>query len=62
MIWITTKLSAIESICNNTWHGEHLREVNSALGDQPINDKVKQWDEDKNQKGIQYLKHHGNKD
>lgn len=52
MIWITTKLSAFESICNNTWHGEHLREVNSALGDQPINDKVKQWDEDKNQKGI----------
>lgn len=44
--------SAVESICNIKRHGEHLREVNSALGDQPINDKVKQRDEDKNQEGI----------
>jgi hypothetical protein len=37
-----------------TWeaHSEHLREVNATLGDQTINDKVKQWYEDKNQKGI----------
>lgn len=33
-------------------HGKHLREVNSTLGNQPINHKVKQWDEDKNQKGV----------
>ena len=36
-----------------TWeaHSEHLREVNATLGDQTINDKVKQWDENNNQKG-----------
>ena len=31
--------------------GDHLREVNATLGDQTINDKVKQWDENNNQKG-----------
>ena len=39
---------------STTWevHSEHLREVNATLRDQTINDKVKQWYEDKNQKGI----------
>lgn len=50
--WIFIKLGKYWVSLEQHKHGEHLREVNSTLGDQTINDKVKQRDEDKNQKGI----------
>ena len=42
--WLFIKLDRLEQ----QRHSEHLCEVNATLGDQTINDKVKQWDENNN--------------